>query len=190
MTGRWWRGWGMSEMVSALVLAAAGLGTAAQAQGSAVAVPQLDLKQFVGKWYEVARLPEKHEKKCVADAVTLYTLRAKAGQFDVVQSCRLQDGTPNTRNFRGKVANKKSTDGRLKAIYTFPFSHKYWVLGLGEGYSWMLVGSPNHKQLWVLSHTPVLAPEALAAAKAQAASQGFDVGKMVAGSEAGERMQK
>jgi lipocalin len=42
-----------------------------------------------------------------------------------------------------------------------------------------MVGSPNHKSLWVLAKSVSLAPDVLDGIKAQAAAQGFDPAKLV-----------
>ena len=159
----------------------------ALAQSAATPVAKLDLKQFAGKWYELERLPAKSEKDCVADALVLYGLRDKAGHFSVVNGCRTKDETDDSRNFIGWM-DGKAGDGKLKVRYTWPFTHPYWVLGIGPDYAWALVGSPNHKELKLLSRTPTLPAETLTTMRAQATGQGFDVSKLVVSSQTGQRM--
>ena len=161
--------------------------TGAASAQAATPVPKLELKNFAGKWYELERLPNKAEKNCVADALVLFGLRNKPGQFSVVNSCRTKDESNDSRNFVGWMAGKAG-DGRLKVRYTWPFSHPYLVLGLGPEYGWALVGSPDHKQLKLLSRTPTLPAETLTSVRAQAAGQGFDVSKLVMSSQQGQRL--
>jgi apolipoprotein D and lipocalin family protein len=52
------------------------------------------------------------------------------------------------------------------------------VLALGPEYDWALVGSPNHKKLWLLSRTAAMASDAFRQAKAKAAFEGFRVEKL------------
>jgi len=145
----------------------------------ASAVPQLDLNRFSGTWYEIARLPNKAEKKCVSDAFLLYAAKYKPSDFSEVASCQLKGGSADVRNFNGKRANKKASDGRLKVTTIWPFSAKDWVLAVAPVYSWALLGSPNHKTLWVLSRTASLVPDVLTEAETQAAAQGFNTRKLV-----------
>ena len=165
----------------AFLLAAATLpaSSAAYAQGSAVAVPQLDSKQFVGSWFELAHLPDKKEKACLADALTLFTLVDKPFHFAQVDSCRLKDGTTDARNYTGATRIKKTWTGQLKIWTVWPLSRKFWVLAVGPDYSWMLVGAPNHKTLAILSRTTTLDPVILAQITSQAAAQGFAMQKLV-----------
>lgn len=155
----------------------AGAWVAGNAQG-AQPVPALDLTKFTGTWYEIARLPNKAEKKCVGDALALYALEDKPGQFSVVNSCSLKDGTPQVRNDSGKQA-KNATDGRLQISYFVFFSHKLWVIALDPTYQWAVVGTPNHKQLWVYARTVTLDAGVMAGLQSKAAAQGFDVAKLV-----------
>lgn len=166
---------GAAAAVWALMVA--GDGKAANAQ-SASAIPKLDVDQFTGTWYEVARLPNKAEKKCTSDAMVLYAEGDKPRRMQVVNTCRIKGDDVNVRNGRIKPA-EKSGDGKYKLVYTWPFSSKYWVMATGPKYEWALVGNPNHKTLWLLSKTQQVSPELLGEMKSRAASDGFDVGKLV-----------
>lgn len=143
------------------------------------AVSTLDLTRYHGEWYKVAHLPIKSEKHCVGDTVILYAARYKPGQFQVVTTCKTKQGLSDVRDMNGRRADKGG-DGKLKVTTIWPFSTQEWVLALGNNYEWALVGSPNHKLLWILSRTPALEPEVLAGIKATAAAQGYDTGRLVA----------
>ena len=141
------------------------------------AVPQIDLKQYMGVWYEIARFPVKLEKRCVGDGKVLYALGDKPRSFQMGTSCRLKNGSPEEWDASGKM--DKQGDGRLKLSRLELFSTKYWVLATGPADDWALVGSPNHKTLWVLSRTASLSPETLSAIEAKASGEGFDTAKLI-----------
>ena len=166
----------LKQVLGGLVLLVASAG-GAPAQ-TVTAVPQLDLDRLAGTWFELALLPNKAEKACLSDALVLYAGADKPHRLQVVNACTMQGGNVNARNADLKP-NKKSTDGKLKIIYTWPFSQKYWFLALGANYEWALIGSPNHKTLWILSRTRTLAPDVLADIKTRAAAQGFDPARLV-----------
>jgi apolipoprotein D and lipocalin family protein len=149
---------------------------AAHAQPAA-AVDRLDLGRFTGTWFEIARLPDKAQKHCVGGAFDMYTLGDKPGRFTLLTSCKLKDGTAQVRNLSGR-RGKNSVDGKLKVTTLWPFSRKIWVLALAPDYGWALVGSQNHKTLWLLSRTATMAPDALQQAQAKAASEGFHIEKL------------
>ena len=141
------------------------------------AVPQLDLKRFSGGWYEVERLPDKAEKHCVADALQIYSIGDKPGHFQLVGSCILKDGEASIRNSNGRV--DKAGGGHLKLGFIFPFTSKLLVIAVDPAYDWAMVGTPNHKSLWLLSHNGELAPEMLAQLTAQAQAEGFNTANLV-----------
>jgi len=150
---------------------------ACAARGQAVvSVPKLDLNRFATGWYEIARLPNKREKKCVSNAFQIYAPAYKPGHFQYVQSCLLQDGETNIRNLNGRLDEER--DGKLK-LSTFPlFSTKLWVMATGPDFEWALVGSPNHNLLWVLSRTATMDSAVLQQVEGIATAQGFTVGKL------------
>ena len=141
------------------------------------AVAKLDLNQYSGTWYEIARYPNKGQKHCTANAFELVTTRYKPRQLLVVDSCLTKTGYTEVRN--GTAKQDGSGSGRLKVRYTWPFSSKQWVLALGPDFGWALVGSPNRKQLWVLSRTAVMKPEILAEIEAKATAEGFSSAKLM-----------
>lgn len=153
-------------LVAGLLLAA---GQPLHAQ-AVTPVPQLDQDRFTGTWYEVARYPNKREKNCVTHVVQLIALGDKSHQFQFVSTCTDKKGFEDARNATGR---SKSANGALNITTIWPFSRKYWVLALGPSYEWALVGSPNHKDLWILSKTATLEPAVLADIKTKAAAQGF-----------------
>ena len=149
------------------------------AHGQVTAVPQLDFARFSGSWYKIAMLPDKKEKDCATDAIILITRSDKSPKFQLVDSCNTKDDTGEAWNATGKPENKTG-DGKLKVGLIWPFATKYRVIEVSPDYSWALVGSSNHKKLWVLSRKTTLDEAAMAEAKAKASSEGYAVAKIVA----------
>jgi apolipoprotein D and lipocalin family protein len=139
-------------------------------------VPKLNLNQYMGTWFEIERYPNKTEKPCVSDAMVLYALGDKQNSFQLVASCKIKDDNTDSWDSQGKL--DRQSDGKLQVTHFLIFSTKYWVLATGPAYEWALVGSPNHKSLWILSRTIALKPEVLAEIKARAAAEGFDTSKL------------
>jgi apolipoprotein D and lipocalin family protein len=61
----------------------------------------------------------------------------------------------------------------------------YWIIGLAPDYSWAVVGDPSREYLWILARTPHLDDDHLAAARATARDNGFDVTRLVLTPQAG-----
>ncbi len=134
-------------------------------------VAQVDLARYAGAWYEVARLPNRFQKQCVADTQAHYTL--DDGAVRVLNRCRTADGQVDTAKGRAKVV-EGSGNARLRVTFFWPFYGDYWVLALDDAYTEVLVGEPQRRYAWVLARTPQLAPERLERLLARAAELGFD----------------
>jgi apolipoprotein D and lipocalin family protein len=147
-------------------------------------VDSLDLTRYAGKWYEVARLPNKFQIQCAGDVVARYMLR-EDGRIDVMNVCRREDGSFS--EVRGIA--RKAGDGRIQARLQVRFAPAvlsflpmvwgdYWVIGLGPDYTWAVVGVPSREHLWILSRTPTLSESSYARAIQIAKGSGFDVSRL------------
>jgi len=170
-------------MVLVLMLAPGGATAHATAQ-TVSAVPKLDFNQFTGSWYEVARFPNKREKNCTGDVVEVIALGDKPKQLQIVTSCRTNKDYTEVQNATARTQNKRG-DGELKVTYIWPFSEKDWVLGVGPNAQWVLIGNPNHKQLWVYSRTSTLSPDVRSVIEQSAAAEGFATAKLVTTPQSG-----
>src|SRR5579871_6571714 len=68
-------------------------------------VKQVDLRRYAGKWYEIARYPNRFQRKCQSDTTAVYTLRDD-GKVQVLNSCRQKDGTITTARGTAKVVDR------------------------------------------------------------------------------------
>jgi len=141
------------------VISLAGLALAACASlaGGPVgnsAVPQpaksVDLKRYVGLWYEWARYENRFERDC--EAVTAAYRERPDGLIEVVNSCHKAavDGPLKVAKGRAKVV-PGSRDAKLKVSFFGPFFGDYWVLDHADDYSWSIVGEPSGRYLWILT---------------------------------------
>jgi apolipoprotein D and lipocalin family protein len=142
------------------------------------ALPLVDLNKFSGGWYEIARLPIKREKSCIANVVEVIALGDKPNTLQLVSSCEAKKGYSDVRNANIK-AEKGSGGGKLKMTYTWPFSEKDWIIDLSPENEWVVLGTPNHKTLLILSRKSSMGPDVLAGIKQRAASEGFAVDKLI-----------
>jgi lipocalin/uncharacterized protein YbjT (DUF2867 family) len=156
----------------------------ARAQAQAVrTVPFVDLNRYAGDWFEIARFENRFQRQCVGDVRASYTRRAD-GRIDVVNRCRTADGQTEARGVARLL--DEQTPARLKVRFAPawlswlpPVWGDYWIIGLAPGYSWAVVGDPGREYLWILARTPRLDAESMAAARAAAQDNGFDVGRLV-----------
>src|SRR5512142_3401366 len=91
-------------------------------------VQSVDLGRYVGTWYEIARYPNRFQRKCDGDTTAKYSLR-QDDKVEVVNSCRKADGSFTTTKGSAKVVDKK-TNAKLKVTFFWPFAGDYWIIGL------------------------------------------------------------
>jgi apolipoprotein D and lipocalin family protein len=142
------------------------------------AAPFVDLRKYMGEWYEIARLPTPFEKQCYGTKAK-YTLQ-EDGSVTVENSCHKGslDGRLKKASGRATVAEPIS-NAKLKVQFLWPFAGDYWILEVGDGYEYALVGEPSRKNLWVLSRTPRLETSLLHNIVAKANRLGFDTSRLI-----------
>lgn len=161
-----------------LVAAMAALVTACATKPSTVAtVPNVDLKRYVGKWYEIARFPMFFQRKCVGDTTAEYTANPD-GTIKVVNRCRTEDGTFDEADGTATVV-AGSNNAKLEVSFFKPFKGDYWIIGLDPQYRWAVVGAPDRDYLWLLSRTPTLSDADTQKALDTARAQGYTFEKLV-----------
>lgn len=113
-------------------------------------VPHVDLKRYMGTWYEIARYPNNFQKGCVGSKAT-YSLRDD-GKVSVLNECYNESFSGKLRSAKGKawVVDKES-NARLKVSFFWFFAGDYWIIDLADDYSYAVIGHPKRKYLWILS---------------------------------------
>lgn len=140
-------------------------------------VPNVDLKQYAGKWYEIASFPQRFQKGCHCTTAE-YTLSDK-GYVIVENRCRKGSLTGPESSIKGKAfVEKNSNNAKLKVQFFWPFRGKYWIIDLADDYSFAVVGHPNRQYLWILSRTPTMSAETYRGILAKLERQHFDLSKL------------
>lgn len=122
-------------------------------------VDYVDLKKYVGLWYEIAKIPNRFQDQCISGTTAKYIIN-KDGEIDVINSCINNDNEKDVAEGLARVVDKK-TNAKLEVSFVSffgwrPFWGDYWIIGLDENYQWAIVGTPNRKYGWILSRTPKL----------------------------------
>lgn len=116
-------------------------------------VDYVDIDRYLGKWYEIARFPNRFEENC--EAVTAEYARRDDGLISVTNICRkgAPDGEVEVAEGRARIVDEE-TNAKLEVSFFGPFWGDYWIIGLAEDYSLALVGEPSGRYLWILARTP------------------------------------
>ncbi|MFC5459703.1 lipocalin family protein [Massilia niabensis] len=146
-------------------------------------IPALDLPRYLGTWYEIAKFPNRFQRKCTGFTTATY-LALPDGRVQVENRCRLADGSTDVATGVARQIGDAASP-RLKvrfapAILSFiPIVWgNYWVIDLDPDYALAAVSEPGREYLWILARTPTVEKAAYDALVARLARQGLDVRKL------------
>ncbi len=139
-------------------------------------VDNVDVQRYLGKWYEIANLPNSFQKGCSCSSAE-YSL-IDSTTIRVTNKC-MKDGELDDVN--GKAFIVEGTgNAKLKVQFFWPFRGDYWIIDLDkENYSYAVVGTPSRKYLWILSRTPKMEETLYNSLLEKCKVKGFDVSKVV-----------
>ena len=147
-------------------------------------VAKVDLNRYAGKWYEIARYPNKFQEKCVGNTTATYTLKEK-NKIEVINECLKKDGVADSAKGEAKIIDA-ATNAKLEVRFAPSFLSfipqvwgDYWIIDLDDNYSYAAVGDPKRKYLWILSRTPEMDDATYQNILRRAEKMGFDPGKVV-----------
>lgn len=120
-------------------------------------VSHMELERYMGRWYEIARLPYFTERRCTQDVTADYLL-GEDGMVRVTNRCNHADGGVGTAQGIARVVDPNSNTQLQISFRTLYGVHvlwdDYWVIGLGSDYEYALVGQPSRRRGWVLAREP------------------------------------
>src|SRR4029078_10863291 len=97
-------------------------------------VPFVDLERYAGDWFEIARIENRFQRRCVGDVRASYSRRPD-GRLDVVNRCRTADGEIDAPGIARIV--DEQTFARLKVRFAPAWLSwlplvwgDYWIIGL------------------------------------------------------------
>lgn len=122
----------------------------------------VDLKRYLGSWYEIAVIPNRFQKHCRADTMARYGHLAD-GRIEVINSCLDGDGNIDVAQGVARIVDSGS-NAKLEVSFVSLFGWHlfwgdYWILDLSPDYSYVIVGTPDRRYGWILSRSPVLSAD-------------------------------
>ncbi len=142
-----------------------------RAEPPLAAVESVDVERYLGRWYEIARLPNGFQKEC--EAVTATYSKRDDGRIKVVNACGAIEGS-RAREAVGKAKIvDPATNAKLKVSFFGPFWGDYWIIDLADDYSRAIVGEPSGRYLWVLARDPSIGEDERAALIAKLEAFGY-----------------
>jgi len=141
-------------------------------------VPHIDLNQYEGVWYEIARYPNSFQEGCVGSRAT-YVLRDD-GNISVLNECYDKTFDGKVRSAKGKAwVVDKETNAKLKVSFFWFFAGDYWIIDLGKDYEYAVIGHPKRKYLWILSRSKEMDGAVYEGILARLQDKRYDTSKLV-----------
>jgi apolipoprotein D and lipocalin family protein len=141
-------------------------------------VKDVDLKRYLGKWYEIAKLPNSFQKNCYSSIAEYSIIDDET--IRVLNSCRKDsmDGEPDQISGKAYIV-PNSNNAKLRVQFFWPFRGDYWIIELDENkYEWAVVGTPSRKYLWILSRSKTIDSAFYKDLIERIKSKGFDITKI------------
>ena len=139
-------------------------------------VKQLDLKRFMGKWYEIARYDHRFEKGMTH--VTAEYSMLPDGKIKVVNR-GIKDRKSKEITGKAKQPDPIKYPGRLEVSFFLWFYSDYYIFELDKDYQYAIIGSSSDKYLWILSRRPQLPETTLKRLLPNIQPRGYDLSKLV-----------
>ena len=131
----------------------------------------IDAGKYLGRWYQQSRNPLPFEPLdcfCAQQTLTATT----DGNVSVFNSCNKDSVQGPMVGILGYATNDNpGLNTKFSVDFGFPKKGQYWIIGIDSEYRWAVVSEPSKASLYILSKTPVLAPELYEAALSSAAAQ-------------------
>jgi len=132
---------------------------ACMAQSQVKSIPEFDVSRYMGTWYEIAKLPNWFQRKCVQGTQARYKVLGPT-QIEVNNKCTTASGEEIQAiglarpNGSGRPAQLEVRFAPEWTAWLPMVWGAYWVLDLDADYQLAAVGDPSKSYLWILSRTP------------------------------------
>ncbi len=113
------------------------------------AVTPFDIKKYLGKWYEIARLDFYFEKG-LDNAIAEYSLNEDGSVKVVNKGFNVKKNKKEKSIGKAKFVDSPN-EAKLKVSFAGPFYAGYNVIAIDKAYQYALVAGRNLNYLWILS---------------------------------------
>lgn len=139
-------------------------------------VDKLDLKKYAGTWYSLYSIPTIFDKGS-RETTTIYSLN-KDGYYDVKTTYK----KPNEEKIYSRSSkmfpSEDERNGELQAQFIWPIKVDYWIIELADDYSYVVVGHPDHKFLFIMSRNQRMPKKTHDEIVARCKAKGYAVNKL------------
>ncbi|WP_076416108.1 lipocalin family protein [Shewanella sp. UCD-KL12] len=141
-------------------------------------VRPFELNNYLGKWYEIARLDHSFERG-LSKVTAEYSMRSDGGVSVINRGYSADKNEWKEAEGKAYFVNSEN-EGYLKVSFFGPFYGSYVVFELEkENYDYAFVSGPNNDYLWLLSRTPTVSETVKSKFEQLAKKNGFAVGQLI-----------
>lgn len=146
-------------------------------------VENMDMNRYAGVWYSLYSIPTFFDKN-TRETTGHYTWSNK-GYYEVVTTYKKGEDA-DIHSVKSKVFPVEgASKGELKAQFIWPYKVDYWVIELAADYSYVVVGHPDYKYLFIMSRKPGMSPQLYNEIVARCKAKGYPVEKLVSQQQPG-----
>lgn len=140
-------------------------------------VEKVDIDNYSGTWYSLYSIPTAYDKGS-RETSGNYKWNSNGKYFDVVTSYK-KPGSEEIHSIESKVYQVPgSNNAKMKAQFVWPFKVDYWVIELASDYSYVVVGHPERKLLFIMSRKKSIDKKTYTEIVARCAERGYEVAKL------------
>ncbi|MCL2154213.1 MAG: lipocalin family protein [Leptospirales bacterium] len=115
----------------------------------------INYELYQGKWYEIARLPNSFEEGLIC--ITMTYAYEDDGIMTLTSSGKNKNDPNDTKSFTAKAwIPDENEPQKIKIQFVWPITFDCTLIHIDEAKGYAIIGSPNKKQLWVLSRQPMI----------------------------------
>ena len=141
-------------------------------------VSDFEINQYLGKWYEIARLDHSFEEG-LSQVTAEYTLKDDGGVSVLNRGFLASENEWKEAEGKAYFVNSES-EGYLKVSFFGPFYGSYVVFELdSDNYQYAFVSGPNTDYLWLLARTPSVDQELKDMFVQMVKERGFDTKRLI-----------
>ncbi len=138
-------------------------------------ITSLDLQKYQGRWFEIAKLPNRFQSMCAKNTSAQYQVDTASGTVKVTNQCTTAKGETATAEGSaravGQITGTQLSPAKLEVAFAPTWLRwlpvvwgNYWVIAIDPEYRWALVSEPNREFAWLLARERNLTENQKAAA--------------------------
>ncbi len=139
---------------------------------SQIKVSHLDLQKYSGKWYVISCIPTRFDKNW-SHVIESYQVNAR-GNIDIFTTYKKEKNSPEKYVTSKGFPLKESNNFSWKVQFVWPFKADYLVEEINEDYTYVVVGHPKKKFLYIMNRTGLMGKLQYEEIVKRAVERGYD----------------